>query len=71
MNFVSDGHCKEWSLNFIFFIASIKSNYGEIFFLPNKLKFDGSSICTKLLIREQKIINNFPSDMLISLKSNV
>ena len=70
-SFVSDGHFREWNLNFSFFIASLKSNYGEIYFLPNKLKFDDGNICTKLLIREKKIINNFPSDTLISLKSNV
>ena len=40
----------------IFFIASIKSDYGAIFSFPNKLKLDDNNICTKLLIREQKII---------------
>ena len=34
------------------------------------LKFDDINICKKLLIREQKIINNCPSDKLISLKSS-
>ena len=61
------GHFRESDLNFNFSIASIKSNYGEIFSFPNKLKFDDSNICTKLLIREQIIINNCPSDTLISL----
>ena len=39
----------------------------DIFFLLNKLKFDDRNISTKLLIREQTIINNCPSDKLISL----
>ena len=69
--FVSDGHFREGSLNFNFSIASIKSNYSDIFSFPNKLKFDDSNICTKLWIREQKIINNCPFDTLISLKSYV
>ena len=60
MSFVSDGHFKEGSLNFDFFIASIKSNYGDIFSFPNKLKFDDSNICTNLLIREQKIELSIP-----------
>ena len=37
---------------------------------PKKLKFDGSNICKELLIMKLKIINNCPSDTLISLKSN-
>ena len=71
MSFVSDGHFSERSLNFNFSIASIKPNYGGIFSFLNKLKFDDSNIYTKLLIREQKIINNCPSDTLISLRSYV
>ena len=57
MDFVSD-----------FSVARIKLNYGEIFFFLNKLKFDDSNICKRLLVREQKIINSCPSDKLISLK---
>ena len=68
MNFVSDGHFKERSLNFNFSIASIKSNYGDIFSSTKKLKFGDSNICTTFMIRKQKIINNCPSDTLISLK---
>ena len=45
------------SLNFIFSITSVNLKYGDIFFFPNKLKFHDSSNCTKLLIREQKIIH--------------
>ena len=71
MSFVSDGHFREGSLSFNFSIASIKSNYGDIFSLPSKLKFDDSKICAKLLIREEKIINNCVSERLISLKSYV
>ena len=70
MNFLSDGHFREGSLNFIFFMASMKLNYGGIFPLPSKLKFDDNNICTMLLIMEQKIINDCPSGTLISLKSN-
>ena len=66
ISFVLDGHFREGSLNFNFFILSIKSNYGNIFSFPNKLKFDDSKICTKLLIKEQKIVNNCPSDTFIS-----
>ena len=40
--------------------------YGDIFSFLNKLKFDDSNIFTKLLIREQKIINNCRPDLLIS-----
>ena len=58
-------------MNFNFSIASRKSNYGDIFFFANKIKFDDSNVCTMLLIREQKIINNCPSDTLVSLKSYV
>ena len=54
MSIVSDGHFREYNLNFNF------SNYGDIFSFLNKLKFDNSNICTNLLIREQKIIHNFP-----------
>ena len=54
----TDGHFREGSLNSNFFIASIKSDYGAIFSFPNKLKLDDSNICTKLLIREQKIIKD-------------
>ena len=57
MSFVSDWHFREGSLNFNFSIASINSNYSNIFPFPNQVKFDDSNICTKLLIREQKIIN--------------
>ena len=65
ISFVSDGYFRESNLNFFFFfIASVKSNYGEIFLFPNMLKYDDINICTKLLIREQKIINNCPSDTL-------
>ena len=48
----------------------MKLNYGGIFPLPSKLKFDDNNICTMLLIMEQKIINDCPSGTLISLKSN-
>ena len=58
-------------LSFNFSMASIKSSCSDIFSFPNKLKCDDSNICTKILIREQKIVNNCPSDMLISLKSHV
>ena len=71
MSFVSDRHFREGRLSFNFPIASIKSNYGDIFSFPNKLKFDDSNICIKLLIREQKTIDNCPSNALISLKSYV
>ena len=54
----------------IFFIVSVKLNYGYIFFFPNKRKFDDSNFCTKFLIMKEKTINNCPSDTLISLKSN-
>ena len=57
--------------NFNFSIASIRLKYGDIFSFPNKLKFDDSNICSKLLIREQKIIHNCPCDTLIFLKSYV
>ena len=60
---------REGSLKFFF---SIASNYGDIFSFPNKLKFDDNNICLKLLIREQKIINNnCPSNSLICLKSYI
>ena len=42
MIFVSDGHVREGDLNFNFSIAPMKLNYGDIFFFPNKLKFDDS-----------------------------
>ena len=61
-SFMSDGHFRESSLNFNFSIASTKSNYDNISSFLNKLKFDDSDICTKLLIREWKIINNCPSN---------
>ena len=35
---------------------SIKSNYGDIFSFPEKLKYDDCNIFTKLLLREQDII---------------
>ena len=54
MSLVSDGHLREGRLNFNCSIASIKSNYGDMFYFPNKLKFDDSNICKELLIREQK-----------------
>ena len=68
MSCVSDGNLREGSVNFNFSIASIKLKYGDIFYFPNKLKFDDSNICTKLLIRKQKNIHNCPPDTLISLK---
>ena len=68
---MSDGIFRGGNLNFNFSIASIKSNYGDIFFFPNKLKFDDSNIGTNLLIWEQKIIHNCPCDTIISLKSYV
>ena len=71
MSFVLDGHFNEGSLNFNFSIASIKSNYDDIFSFLNKLKFDDSNIYTKLLVSEQKIINICPFNTLISLKSYV
>ena len=71
MSFVSDGNFREGSLSFSFSIASIKSYYSVTFSFPNKFKFDDSKICAKLLIREQKIINNCPSDMLMPLRSYV
>ena len=71
MNFVSDGHFKERCLNFHISIASIKSNYDDIFSFTKKLKFGDSNICTKFMIRKQKIINNCPSDTSISLRSYV
>ena len=71
LSFVSDGCFGEGSPNFNFSIASINSNYGNIFPSPNKVKFGDNNICTKLLIREQKVINKCPSDTLISFKSYV
>ena len=71
MSFGLDGHFREGSLNFDFSAASIKSNYGDIFFFPNELKFDNSNICSKLLILRQEIIINCPYDKLNSLKSNI
>ena len=71
MSFVSDGNFKEGSPNFNFSIASIKSNYGDIFSFANKLKFDDSNICAKLLIREHKFINNCSSDMSKVIPLNV
>ena len=71
MSFGLDGHFREGSLNFNFSASSIKSSYDDIFFFPNKLKFDNSNICSKLLIMQQEIIINCPSDKLISLKSNI
>ena len=68
MSFALGGHFREDSLHFNFSVASIKSNYNDLFSFPNKLNSDNSNICTKLLIREQKISNNCPSDTLISLK---
>ena len=59
MSSVSNENFKEGSLNFNLSIASVKLNYdGDIFSLLNKLKFNKSNIFTKLLIMEQKIINN-------------
>ena len=52
MSFVSDRHFRKGSVNFNFSIASMKSNYGDIFSLPTKLKFDDSSISTKLFVRQ-------------------
>ena len=49
----------------IFFMASIKLNYGDIFSFPSKLEFDDSDICMTFLIMEQKIIDNCPSDNVI------
>ena len=46
----------------------MKLNYGDKFSFPNKLKFDDSNICTKLLIMEEKIIN-CPYNTLISSES--
>ena len=46
----------EGSLNFNFPVASIKSNYRDIFSFPNKLKLDGSNIGTRLLIKEWKSV---------------
>ena len=51
-----------------FSIVSMKLNDDDIFSFPNKIKFDDSNICTKLLILEPKTINNCPSDTSISLK---
>ena len=48
MRFVQEKHFRKGSPNFNFSIASINSNYGGIFSLPNKLKFDDSNICTNL-----------------------
>ena len=59
---MSDGQIRVGTLIFNFAIASIKSNYANKFSFPNKVKFDDSNIFTKLLIREQKIVNNCPSD---------
>ena len=52
MSFMSDEYFREASLDFNFSIASIKLNYGDAFSFPNKLKFDDSNICTKVLFRE-------------------
>ena len=52
MSFMSDGYFREASLDFNFSIASTKLNYGDTFSFPNKLKFDDSNICTKLLFKE-------------------
>ena len=46
----------------------MKSNYGEIFSFANKLNFDDSSILAKLLIMEQEVIDNCPSDNLLEVK---
>ena len=51
-------------LDFNFSAASRKLN---ILPFANKIKFDDSNICIKLLVMEQKIINNCLSDTLISL----
>ena len=48
----------------------MKLTYGYIFTFPNKLKFDDYSLSAKLLIMEQKMVNDCPSDTLISFKSN-
>ena len=71
LSFLSDRCFGEGSPNFNFSLASINSNYGDIFPSPNKVKFGDNNICTKLFIREQKVINKCPSDTLISFKSYV
>ena len=48
------------------FLLVLKLNYGDIFSFPNKLKFE--TFVQFFLIMEQKIINNCPSNTLISLK---
>ena len=53
-----------------YFFYTINLSYGDLQSFPKKLKFDGSNICKELLIMKLKIINNCPSDTLISLKSN-
>ena len=65
---MSDGHFREGSLDLNFSVAPINLEYGDIFSFPNKLKFDDSNFCKKLLIRKQKIIHNCPSDTSIFLK---
>lgn len=48
----------------------MKLNYADMFSFPNKFKLDNTNICTKILIMEQKITSNWPSNMFIFLKSN-
>ena len=50
-------------------IASMNSNYGGFFSIPNKLKFDHINILKNLFIMEQEIINTCPPDRLICLMS--
>ena len=62
MSFISEGlYSREVGLNFNYFIASRKLNYGDIFSFLNKLTFDDSNICTKVLNTKQKIINFYVS----------
>ena len=70
INFVLYGHFKEGSLNFHFSMASMKLNYRDIFCFWSTFKVYDSNICTKLFIKEQKIINNCLSDTSNCLKSN-
>ena len=70
MCFVSYGHCTEGSMNFNFSIASIKSNYGNLFPPQTSSNFMIVRFAQSCWLREQKI-NNCPSDTLISLKSYV
>ena len=58
------------ALNFEFSIVPMKLNYGDIISFPNKFKFEHINIFANLLILEQKNINTWPSETLISLKSH-